>query len=93
MKESKIEAFLKREVEKRGGRADKWTSPNLPGVPDRIVLLPGGRVIFVELKTEIGKLSGLQKWYHRQLQDLGMDIRTLYSIEQVQAFVKEVMPL
>lgn len=70
----------------------KWVSPGNAGVPDRIVLLPRGRVVFVELKQEDGRLSRLQRWQHARLRDLGMDVRTLWSAEQVDAFVDEVLP-
>ena len=61
MKESEIERVLVEEVKRLGGRAYKWTSPGNDGVPDRIVFLPDTRVIFVELKTDTGRLSPLQR--------------------------------
>lgn len=57
MKESEIEARLVRGVKALGGVAYKFVSPGNVGVPDRLVVLPGGRVIFVELKAEGGRLS------------------------------------
>lgn len=54
MKESEIEARLVRGVKALGGVAYKFVSPGNVGVPDRVVVLPGGRVIFVELKAEGG---------------------------------------
>lgn len=54
--ESRIERALSVQVKKRGGMAVKFVSPGLDGVPDRIVLLPGRRIAFVELKApEIGR--------------------------------------
>ena len=61
MREKEIEKILVNEVKRLGGRAYKWTSPGNDGVPDRIVILPDTRVIFVELKTDTGVLSPLQK--------------------------------
>ncbi len=58
MKESTIEARLVREVKKRGGLCYKFVSPDNAGVPDRIVITPEGRTIFVELKTLVGHLAG-----------------------------------
>lgn len=50
----------------------KWVCPGFAGVPDRIVLLPGGRIVFVELKKpKGGKVSKLQKWWRQRLQGLG----------------------
>ncbi len=61
MRESQIERRLVQGVKERGGMCPKFTSPGLPGVPDRIVITPKGRVIFIELKTEIGKLANIQR--------------------------------
>ena len=47
MQESQIERRLAQGVKAKGGMCMKFTSPGLPGVPDRIVLLPDGRVIFI----------------------------------------------
>ena len=71
MKESAIEARLVREVKKRGGLCYKFTSPGNPGVPDRIVILPGGTTVYVELKTEIGRLAKVQKWQIEELRRRG----------------------
>jgi hypothetical protein len=50
MRESKLEAMLKREVEARGGRCIKWTSPGRRALLDRICLFPHARIVFVEVK-------------------------------------------
>ncbi len=60
MREKDIEKILVAEVRKLGGRAYKWVSPGNDGVPDRIVIFPGKTPVFVELKTDTGKLSALQ---------------------------------
>lgn len=92
MKESAIEAWMVRAIRSRGGLCYKWVSPGTTGVPDRIVILPGGRTIYVELKTEVGRLSEIQKNIHAELRNRGADVRTLYGLDQVKAFVEEVMP-
>ena len=51
MRENEIERYLKKRVETEGGKCWKWVSPGRRGVPDRMVLLPGGRLLFVELKA------------------------------------------
>ena len=51
MDEKTIENKLKKAVVKRGGLCVKFVSPSFAGVPDRIVLLPGGQVAFVETKA------------------------------------------
>lgn len=90
MRESQIEARLSRGVKQAGGLCLKWVSPGCTGVMDRIVLLPGGRVIFVELKQPGGRLSERQKWMRDVLSGLGMDVRCLWSKEQVDKFLEEV---
>lgn len=92
MKESTIEARLVREVKKRGGLCYKFTSPGNPGVPDRIVILPGGTTVYVELKTEIGRLAKIQKWQIEELRKRGADVRVLKGMDQVMNFLEEVMP-
>ena len=71
MKESEIEARLVRGVKALGGVAYKFVSPGNVGVPDRLVVLPGGRVIFVELKAEGGRLSPMQRQQLARLRRLG----------------------
>ena len=90
MKESTIEARLVREVKKRGGLCYKFTSPGNPGVPDRIVILPGGTTVYVELKTEIGRLAKIQKWQIEELRRRGAVVRVLKGMDQVLAFLEEV---
>lgn len=90
MREAQIEARLSRGVKQAGGLCLKWVSPGCTGVMDRIVLLPGGRVIFVELKQPGGRLSERQKWMRDVLSGLGMDVRCLWSKEQVDEFLEEV---
>lgn len=92
MKESSIESTLVRMVRERGGLCFKFVSPGNPGVPDRIVITPAGRTVYVELKTEAGRLAAIQKWQHEELRKRGADVRTLKGLEQVKAFVEEVFP-
>ncbi len=92
MKESTIEAQLVRMVHDRGGLCLKWVSPGNNGVPDRIVITSTGRVIFVELKTEVGRLSPVQVMQIARLRSRRAEVRTLYGLDQVKAFVEEVMP-
>ena len=88
MLEKDIERKLVSEVKKMGGRAYKWVSPGNDGVPDRIVILPGMHPVFVELKTESGKLSALQRTQIRRLLDMGQDVRVLKGIREVEQFLE-----
>ena len=90
MRESSIETRLVRMVRDRGGLCFKFVSPGNPGVPDRIVITPAGRTIYVELKTEVGRLAAIQKWQHEEMRKRGADVRTLKGLDQVKAFVEEV---
>ena len=91
-KESVIEARLVRLVRSRGGLCFKFVSPGNPGVPDRIVITPEGRTVYVELKTEVGRLAAIQKWQHEEMRKRGAEVRTLKGLDQVLAFVEEVLP-
>ena len=92
MKESDIETRLVRAIKAKGGLCYKFVSPGNPGVPDRIVITPDGRTIYVELKTEVGRLAAIQKWQHEELRKRGAEVRTLKGLDQVKEFVREVMP-
>jgi hypothetical protein len=86
--EEVVEDALIGGVEALGGWCWKLRMPWFTGVPDRLVLLPGGRVIFVELKRpKGGKLSTRQKVVHGQLKVMGFRILTLYTLEAVQDFL------
>lgn len=86
MQEKEIERVLVDEVKRLGGRAYKWVSPGNDGVPDRIVILPGRQPIFVELKTEHGRLSALQKVQLTRLAILGQPIDVIYGVKQLAEF-------
>ncbi len=88
MKESQLERLLKREVERYGGKAMKFVSPGLSGVPDRIVLLPGGRIVFAEMKAPGEKPRPLQLKRKKDLEALGFEVRVLDSTDSVKAFVR-----
>lgn len=90
MLESIIEKRLKKEIEKIGGKALKFVSPGVSGVPDRIVLLPHGRIVFVELKAPGKKRRKLQEYRAKELQALGFRVECIDSINGVEEFVKQL---
>ena len=92
MKESQIEARLVRMVRERGGLCYKFVSPNNPGVPDRIIITPDGRTVYVELKTEIGRLANIQQWQISEMRKRGTDVRVAKGLPAVKALVAELFP-
>lgn len=91
MLEKDIEQILVQGIKKHGGVAYKWVSPGNSGVPDRMVVLPEGRVMFVELKTANGRLSELQKRQQERLRKLGCDVYTLYGKDDVLNYLERKM--
>lgn len=91
MRERDIENWLVRQVRQAGGMCWKLTSPGSSGVPDRLVILPGGRIWFVELKAEDGVLSSIQDYQIRQMLGRGCRAVVLRGMDEVKAWVaKEV---
>ena len=85
--EKEIERKLREKVAKHGGVCLKWVCPGWSGVPDRIVLLPNGRVMFVELKRpKGGKISPMQVWWAKQLRDLGFWVSFIQNEEDLATF-------
>ena len=64
--EAKLEANFKKAVKKAGGKSYKFVSPAFRGVSDQIVLVPGGAVVFVELKNGNKPLSPMQLIFQRE---------------------------
>ena len=85
MLERHLEQHLRDRARVAGALALKWVSPSLAGVPDRIVIIPGGRVIFVELKAPGKKPSPLQHRIIKRLCAVGADVRVIDSKEGIHA--------
>ena len=88
--ERDIERYLVRRAIEHGGKAYKFVSPGHVGVADRIVLLPGGVVWFVELKTAKGRLSAWQKLFAVDLRRMGMNYAVLRSKEEVDQWFSDL---
>ena len=91
MLEKETERRMCELIKKRGGLTYKFTSPNNPGVPDRIVITPAGEVWFVELKTDSGRWSRIQEYRIGELEKRGANVRVIHGWEAAKAFVEEVM--
>ena len=91
MRERTVEARLRRKVVELGGACEKFIPDDKPGMPDRIVMMPGGVLVWVETKRpEGGRLSELQKHRHRWLAGLGQRVVVAWTPEQVDALVDEL---
>lgn len=88
MLENKLEQYLSKRVKDKGGLSFKWASPGVRGVPDRIIIFDG-RVIFVELKTETGRLSKLQEYMISKLCQHGCQVKILHGRKEVDEFLKD----
>ncbi len=90
IKEADVEKALRESVEKAGGLSLKIFSPSQAGYPDRLVLMPGGRVVWVELKAPGRKPRPLQLKAHERLAALGQTVRVIDSIEEAKALPHEI---
>lgn len=90
MKEKQIEEYLRKCVKAIGGKAYKFVSPGNDGVPDRIVCLPNGRVIFVELKAPGEKTRPLQNAKIQELRSMQQVVVVLDNKEEVDKFIKYI---
>lgn len=91
LEEKKVENYLTREIKKQGGLCLKFISPSMAGVPDRIILLPKGKIFFAELKSTGKKPRALQVTVHKTLKKLGFKVYVIDSKEQVDKAVKEML--
>ena len=90
MHERIIESKLTRATKAMGGLALKFISPGYDGVPDRIVLFPGGRIAFVEVKAPGKTLRPLQVRRKRQLEALGFSVYCIDGVEQIGGILSEI---
>ena len=90
MREKTLERKLVEEVKATGGVAPKFVSPGFDGMPDRLVLLPFGRIGFVEVKRHGEKPRPLQESRHGMLRRLGFKVFVIDSIEQIGGVVRDI---
>lgn len=87
--EKVVERFLVERVQLLGGMTMK-IMPTVAGAPDRLVLLPGARMYFVELKASDGRLSAVQEHFHETMGYLDIPVAVLYNRSQVVDWVRSV---
>lgn len=90
MREKSIEQKFREAVRNAGGLALKFTSPGWDGTPDRLALLPGGRMAFVEVKAPGKKPRPLQLTRHRTLRQLGFRVYVLDDEKQIGGIIDEI---
>jgi hypothetical protein len=90
MRESDIEKTLTIAVKKCGGLALKFISPGMSGVPDRLIMIKGGKLAFIELKAPGKKMRPLQIKRKRQLEELGFLVYCIDNKDQVGGVLDEI---
>ncbi|MFT8709465.1 MAG: VRR-NUC domain-containing protein [Sporolactobacillus sp.] len=88
IRERDIEIYLRDQVKKAGGKAYKFESPGNDGVPDRIVIFPGDRIYFIELKRPGGKPRPLQVAKIKELRDFGCWVDVIDTKAGVDEFIE-----
>lgn len=90
MREKAIEQKLTKAVKTMGGLALKLNIPGFDGMPDRLVLLPHGKIAFIELKAPGKHLRPLQEKRKIQLEALGFLVFCIDSAEQIGGILDEI---
>ena len=88
--EKDIEQYLRRRVEQAGGRCVKFVPDFKRGWPDRIILLPAGTLVWVELKRPSGgRVASAQRVAHEDLRRLGQRVELVFTKAEVDALISE----
>ena len=90
MLEKQIEASLCKTIKAAGGLAPKFVSPGMDGMPDRLILLPGGCMAFAELKAPGRTLRPLQVYRKRQLEALGFRVYVIDHPDHIGGVLDEI---
>lgn len=90
MRERDLERKFRDAVRASGGKAYKFVSPGNDGVPDRLVVLPGGRIGFVELKQKGRKPTGIQEQQMERLQSLGCVTAVLDDPADIHKVIRQI---
>ena len=90
MREKDVERKLVSAVRNAGGLALKFVSPGMAGVPDRLLLFPGGRAAFCEVKAPGEKPRPLQVHRMEQLRELGFRVYVVDSVERIRGMIEEI---
>lgn len=89
-RERDVESYLTRRLREHDIPCIKFIPDNCTGMPDRIILLPHGRVLWCELKTKGGALSEIQKYRHQELAKSGQEVVTVWDYAQADELVERL---
>lgn len=89
MRERTVEQHLRSGIEGLGLKCIKYSGGD-DGMPDRMILLPESRVLWVELKTKGGRLSPVQLYQHRRLAGLGHEVKVVWTCEQADELIAQI---
>jgi hypothetical protein len=92
VKERELEKYFARRVRELGGLTYKWSSLSSRGVPDRIVFWSRGLLDFIELKTETGDLSPVQRVTLKRIEERGQTVFVLYGKDHVDFYLNARAP-
>ena len=90
-RERDVESYLAKTLEEIGLKTYKFIPDNRVGMPDRIVTLPEGRVLWVETKTRGGKLSVVQQLRHKELKEQGQRVATVWTKKDIDKLVNSLI--
>lgn len=90
LSESQLEEKFCKKIKKIGGMALKFMSPGRAGVPDRIILMPGGKIYFVEMKSSNGPVNPIQEYIFEKFEELGFKVHILNSENSVKKFLEKI---
>lgn len=90
LREKEIEQKLRQSVKTMGGICPKFVSPGYDGMPDRLILLPNGKIAFAEIKAPRKKPRPIQLARHRLLKSLGFKVYVIDDVEQIGGMLDEI---
>lgn len=91
--ESAVERWLGKQAKAAGVLYYKFVSPGEPGVPDRMMVFPDGRIVFVELKRDhmVGHTQAIQDWQIDRLKTHGAKVEIVYGMDEAHAFTEKYL--
>lgn len=90
LREKEIEQKLRQSVKTMGGICPKFVSPGYDGMPDRLILLPNGKIAFAEIKAPGKKPRPIQLARHRLLKSLGFKVYVIDDVNQIGGVLDEI---